>query len=70
MDDFMSALTPATIQLEVAGAIAQRAPDGALTPRDREDLLTATSETQGRMAFAERILQFEQIGLKSALRSP
>jgi hypothetical protein len=70
MEDFMNALNPATIQLEVAGAIAQRAPDGALTARDREELLTATSQTQGQMAFAERILHFEQTGLKRALSSP
>jgi hypothetical protein len=69
-DDFMAALNPATSQLEVAGAIAQRAAYGALTPRDMEDLLMATSEAQGRLAFAERILQFEQIGLKRALSSP
>ena len=69
MDDFMNALNPAVTQMEIAGAIAHRAPDGALTPRDREELLTATSEAQGRLAFAERIMQFEQTGLKSVLSS-
>ena len=70
MDDFMAALNPATTRLEVAGAIAQRAPDGALTPRDMEDLLTATSEAQGQLAFAERILHFEQAGLNRLRSSP
>ena len=67
MDDFMAALNPATIQLEIAGAIARRAADGPLTARDMEELLTATSQAQGQMAFAERILHFEQVGLKRAL---
>jgi hypothetical protein len=62
---FMDALTAANVQMEVAGAMARRAPAGSLSPRDVEELITATSESQGKLAFAARLLSFEQAGLKN-----
>jgi hypothetical protein len=70
MDDFMAAVGSAITRLQVAEAIAQRAPEGSLTQRDRDDLLAATSEAQGQLAFAERILRFEEAGLNRVLSSP
>lgn len=70
MDDFMALINPAVTRLEVAGAIARRAPDGALTSREMDDLLSATSEAQGQLAFAEQMVGFEQAGLKRVLSSP
>ena len=61
---FMDALTSTNAQMEIAGAIAGRAPDGHLSPRDVEELITATSESQGRLAFVGKLLSFEEIGLK------
>jgi hypothetical protein len=50
--------------LETAGAIARRSPDGDLSPRDTEELITATSDTQGRLALTARLLGFEGLGLQ------
>jgi hypothetical protein len=61
---FMDALTATNAQMEIAGAIAGRMPDGQLSPRDVEELITATSESQGRLAFVGKLLSFEEIGLK------
>lgn len=52
------------IQTEVAGAIARRAPEGALSARDIDDLIAATSDAQGKLAFVERLLQFEELALQ------
>ena len=62
---FMEALTAANIAMEEAGAIARRAPDGSLSPRDIEELITATSQSQGKIAFAAKLLAFEKAGLKT-----
>ena len=60
---FMDALTAANIAMEDAGAIARRAPDGGLSHKDVEDLIAATSNSQGKIAFAARLLEFEKAGL-------
>lgn len=70
MDVFMNDINAGLVQLEVAKAIARRAPDGALTPRDVDELITATSEAQGKLAFSKRILQFVQMGLDGTLAAP
>lgn len=70
LDDFMNLLNPAVVQLEVAKAIAGRATDGALSPRDVDELVTATSEAQGKLAFARQVLQFVRQGLDSPLTGP
>jgi glucose/arabinose dehydrogenase len=61
---FMDALVAQNVQMEVAGAIARRAPDGNLSARDVDELITATSDAQGKLAFVARMLQFEELGLK------
>ncbi len=44
--------------LETAKAIAHRAPDGTLSPRDTDELITAISDTQGKLARTERLIAF------------
>jgi len=61
---FMEALTAANVAMEVADAIARRAPQGNLSRKDIEELITATSDSQGKIAFAAKLLQFEKNGLK------
>jgi hypothetical protein len=46
--------------LEIARAIAQRSPDGALSPQDTTELITAISATQGHLARTERLITFAQ----------
>jgi len=54
--------------IETAGAIARRSPDGNLSHSDTEELITATSEAQGKLAFTARLLRFEQNGLEQSGR--
>ena len=68
--DLMDALTEANVATEVAGAIARRVPDGRFSPQDIDELISATSNAQGKLAFAERLLQFEQAGLKRTAEMP
>jgi hypothetical protein len=51
-------------EVEVAKAIAARSPDGELTPLDTHDLISAISETQGKLAFTERLIGFFQASVK------
>lgn len=60
---FMDALTVATTEMEVAGAISHRAPGGALNAKDIEDLIAATSDTQGKLNLAAKFLEFEELNL-------
>jgi hypothetical protein len=53
------------IDLELAKAIATRAPDGTLSPQDTNELITAISATQGKLARTERLITFEQLALES-----
>ena len=46
--------------LEMAKAIANRARDGALSPQDTNELITAISDTQGKLARTERLISFAQ----------
>jgi hypothetical protein len=64
----MDALTELAARMSVASAIAKRAPEGDFTPRDVEDLITATSEVQGRLEFVTSLLQLEKIGLNREWR--
>jgi hypothetical protein len=63
---FMDAVHAFYTQAEIAGAIAHRSPDGNLSTRDTEELITATSETQGKLAFAAKFLSYEATGLQKA----
>lgn len=55
-------------QMDMAGSIAQRSPDGSLLPADIQDLIAATSQCQGKLAYATRILQIEVFGLDTVKR--
>jgi hypothetical protein len=63
---FMEAVHAFYTQAEIAGAIAHRSPDGNLSTRDTEELITATSETEGKLAYAAKFLGYEAIGLQKA----
>lgn len=62
-DSFMEVLTASDAQLNLAAAIARRAPDGRLTPHEVEELITATSAAQGRMAYVSQLLEYTDRGL-------
>ena len=51
------------VELETARAIAGRAPDGTLSPQDTTELITAVSDTQGKLARTERLITFVQAAL-------
>ena len=51
------------IELETAKAIATRASDGALSTQDTNELITAISATEGKLARTERLITFEQSSL-------
>jgi hypothetical protein len=61
---FMDALPAYGTRMEVARAIAQRAPDGSLSSRDIEELISATSEAQGRLALVIKLLRYARDGLQ------
>jgi hypothetical protein len=48
----------------VARAIARRSPDGNLTPRDIEELITVTSEVQAKVAYLTLLLRLEENALQ------
>ncbi len=50
--------------IEVAKAIAARSPDGRLSPQDTNELISAISQTQGKLAYTETLIGFFQRGLK------
>ena len=52
------------VRMELAGAIARRSPDGNLTPRDIEELITATSEAQAKLAYSTLLLRLEENALQ------
>lgn len=61
---FMDVLPAFGTRMEVAAAIARRAPDGDLSPKDVEELMSATSEAQGRVALLSRLLGYARDGLQ------
>jgi hypothetical protein len=63
---FMEAVHAFYTQAEIAGAIAHRSPDGNLSPRDTEELISATSETKAKLAYAAKFLSYEATGLQKA----
>lgn len=62
---FMDALTSANTEIEIAAAISHRAPNGDLSRKDIEDLIAATSDSQGKLALAAKFLEFEILGLQT-----
>jgi hypothetical protein len=61
---FMDALPKFGTDMEVAAAIARRSPDGNFSPREIEELMSATSQAQGRLALLIRLLQYGREGLQ------
>ena len=61
---FMEAVHAFYTQAEVAEAITHRSPDGNLSTRDTDELITATSETQGKLAYAAKFLNYEATQLQ------
>jgi hypothetical protein len=51
-------------RIEVARAIARRSPDGNLTPRDIEELITVTSEVQAKVSYLTLLLRLEENALQ------
>lgn len=68
LSSFMEAVHAFYIPSEVADAIAHRSPDGNLSPHDTDELITATSEAQGKLSYAAKFLGFEATGLEKAGR--
>ena len=64
----MDALIELSNRMTLASAIAKRAPKGDYTSRDMEELITATSEAQGRLEYLTYLLRVDENGLNSALR--
>lgn len=59
-----SSLIDCASSMEQAGAIARRSSDGSLTGRDIEELMTATSVMQAKLAYCARVLHYEEFGLQ------
>lgn len=64
----MDAATQVAINIELAAAIVQRAPDGNLTPRDIDELMSVTSKVRGSATFLLKILHYESNALDQARR--
>jgi hypothetical protein len=64
-----SSLDECKKSLHHADAISRRAPDGNLTVRDVEELITATSDAQAKTAYCAAILHYEELGLQEMEKS-
>jgi hypothetical protein len=60
----MEQLNEMGARIEVASAIARRSSNGNLTPRDIEELITATSEVQAKLAYSTLLLRLEENALQ------
>jgi hypothetical protein len=63
----MEQLNEMGARMELAGAIARRSPDGNLTPKDIEELITATSEVQAKVAYSTLLLRLEENALQKKI---
>ncbi len=50
--------------IEVAKAIAACSPDGRLSPQDTNELISAISQVQGKLAYTETLIGFFRKGIK------
>lgn len=50
--------------MDRAAAISRRSPDGTLTARDIEELVTATSDAQAKITYCTAVLHYEDLGLQ------
>ena len=64
VDVFQESAKALSVQLDMAAAIARRSAGGVLLPTDIQELIVATSECQGRLAYLMKILRLEELGLK------
>ena len=62
----MDAATAFAMQTDMAGSLAQRSPDARVLPGDIQELIAATAQCQGKLAFLARLLQIEKVGLDNA----
>jgi hypothetical protein len=60
----MQALTDLATQMNVTAAIAGRSLHGPLSPADIQELVSATSAEQGKLALLRELLEFEVVGLR------
>jgi hypothetical protein len=60
----MQALTDLATQMNLAAAIAGRSQHGPLSAADIQELVSATSAEQGRLALLRELLEFEVVGLQ------
>ncbi len=60
----MEQLSELGAKMELPSAIARRSPDGNLTPQDIEELITATSEVQAKVAYSTLLLRLEENALQ------
>ena len=60
----MEQLSEFGARMLAASAIARRSPDGNLRPRDIEELITATSEAQAKLAYSTLLLRLEENALQ------
>ena len=51
------------VEIGIAQAIAQRSPDGTLSPQDTAELITAVSDTQGQLIRTQRLVNFAKAAL-------
>ena len=63
----MDAATAFAMQADMASSLAQRSPDAKVPPGDIPELIAATAQCQGKLAFFTTLLQIEKLGLDSAL---
>jgi len=70
IDAFHEAGKALAVQVDVAGAIAHRSPGGVLGAGEIQELISATSECQGRLAYLMKILTLEDAGLRRLHASP
>jgi hypothetical protein len=63
----MDAATAFAMQTDMASSLAQRSPDAKLLPGDIQELIAATAQCQGKLAFFTTLLQIEKVGLDSAM---
>jgi hypothetical protein len=62
----MDAATAFAMQTDMASALAQRSPDAKVLPGDIQELIAATAQCQGKLAFFATLLQIEKLGLDNA----
>jgi len=63
----MEQLNELGARTEVPCAIARRSQDGNLTPRDIEELITATSEVQAKVSYSTLLLRLEENALQKKI---